>query len=72
MPVQSLGQLLILLLASVLLVAAGRRIGLPALLVTHAFADAVAVGHRIAVLDDGLLSRLDELTHEYRMGDAPR
>jgi CPA2 family monovalent cation:H+ antiporter-2 len=31
-PVQSLGQLLILLLASVLLVAAGRRIGLPALL----------------------------------------
>ncbi len=32
MPVQSLGQVLILLLASVLVVAAGRRIGLPALL----------------------------------------
>ena len=35
-----------------------RELGLPALLVTHAFADAVAVGHRIAVLDHGLLVQL--------------
>jgi len=24
------------------------------------------------VLEDGVKSRLDEITHEYRMGDAPR
>jgi ABC-type sulfate/molybdate transport systems ATPase subunit len=35
-----------------------RELGLPALLVTHAFEDAVAVGHRIAVLDDGRLVQL--------------
>jgi molybdate transport system ATP-binding protein len=35
-----------------------RELGMPALLVTHAFEDAVAVGHRIAVLDDGRLVQL--------------
>ena len=35
-----------------------RELGLPTLLVTHAFEDAVAVGGRIAVLDEGRLVQL--------------
>jgi ABC-type sulfate/molybdate transport systems ATPase subunit len=40
------------------LVGALRELGLPTLLVTHAFEDAVAVGGRIAVLDEGRLVQL--------------
>jgi molybdate transport system ATP-binding protein len=35
-----------------------RTLGLPTLLVTHSFEDAVVLAHRIAVLDDGRLAQL--------------
>ncbi|MGA2025108.1 MAG: cation:proton antiporter [Steroidobacteraceae bacterium] len=52
MPVQSLGQVLILLLASVLVVAAGRRIGLPTLL-GYLIVGIVLGPYALAVLPSG-------------------